>query len=487
MDAHSLPDDPRDWPDDPFSLLGVPRSVSEADLKRAYTRLIKKYKPEHAPEEFRRIREAYEAAVEMSRWYRDAPPVRDTFRDLPFTAVPPPSPPPSPAPASQKPASQASDVPHETQIDPPVRPAPVDPVETAWADAVAGLWDSAYPALAALAEQHPHRADLPLRLYWLLALRPTLDDDRTRHDWLAAALTRSRLRGPAVELYRRELHADPQLALSGPYSGLLELPNTTGNDLLNIAAARLAVAASDERWVILDLDLTALESRASDFEESAWLAYLAELAGISAIDHLGLFCRCRELMAGLRHLELRHAEVFDRFDEQTVIAERLQSATLVPAAVSWAVTATFQGGQVSQKALDAAIVWAANDPTTALREIDAWVLSRRHLDVLSVFVQLVDRRRAGTPRADYPVGIVRGSVRAFVASKKFKNPDKSGVRKYSRVRPALLQFLLAERIDPEELVTACLVDPHPDTRILVQHVRNDEPLRLVYRTATATA
>ena len=54
-----LPDDVRRWPSDPFKLLGVPRNVPPRDLKRAYTRLIRSYKPEHSPDEFRRIRAAH--------------------------------------------------------------------------------------------------------------------------------------------------------------------------------------------------------------------------------------------------------------------------------------------------------------------------------------------------------------------------------------------------------------------------------------------
>src|SRR5947199_304059 len=76
----------------------------------------------------------------------------------------------------------------------------------------------AYSGLAELARARPDRADVPVRLYWLLALDPQLDPRRTRHDWLALALARSGLRGPAAELYRRELAADPHRALADPYA-----------------------------------------------------------------------------------------------------------------------------------------------------------------------------------------------------------------------------------------------------------------------------
>src|SRR5262249_53892034 len=104
MDAHALPDDPRDWPTDPFELLGVARSVSESDLKRASTRLIRKYNRKPAPKESRRIRDPSEAAVEMSRWYRAARRVRDPSRAPPFSAPPPAE---KPAPV-EKPAPETS-------------------------------------------------------------------------------------------------------------------------------------------------------------------------------------------------------------------------------------------------------------------------------------------------------------------------------------------------------------------------------------------
>ena len=48
--------------DDPFDLLGLERDCSERDLKRAYARLIRVYRPDRDPAEFRRVREAFEAA-----------------------------------------------------------------------------------------------------------------------------------------------------------------------------------------------------------------------------------------------------------------------------------------------------------------------------------------------------------------------------------------------------------------------------------------
>ena len=51
--------------DDPFELLGVERDASEVDLKRAYGRLIRIYRPDRHPDEFHRVRQAYEEARTM--------------------------------------------------------------------------------------------------------------------------------------------------------------------------------------------------------------------------------------------------------------------------------------------------------------------------------------------------------------------------------------------------------------------------------------
>ncbi len=53
-----------DWsllPHSPRDFFGLSENFDRRDLKRAYGKLIRQYKPEHAPEEFRRIRVAYEA------------------------------------------------------------------------------------------------------------------------------------------------------------------------------------------------------------------------------------------------------------------------------------------------------------------------------------------------------------------------------------------------------------------------------------------
>jgi hypothetical protein len=53
---------------DPWSLLGLdPHTATERDVRGAYARLLKKYRPDQDPEGFQRLRQAYEAALEWAR------------------------------------------------------------------------------------------------------------------------------------------------------------------------------------------------------------------------------------------------------------------------------------------------------------------------------------------------------------------------------------------------------------------------------------
>ncbi len=68
MPEHELPPNHQDWPSNCYELLGVAREADRTTLRRAYTQLIRRYKPEHAPEQFRLIRAAYDSALQFVEW-----------------------------------------------------------------------------------------------------------------------------------------------------------------------------------------------------------------------------------------------------------------------------------------------------------------------------------------------------------------------------------------------------------------------------------
>lgn len=481
MADHHLPDDPRHWPDDPFRLLGVEPPVSEQDLKRAYTRLIRRFKPEHHPEEFRRIREAYETALERAKWFGF------------FRAFPSPEPPPAEPPAAVEPAAPAA--PEETgptpaesaPVEPPAassdrdleppRPIIVDPVEEAWKLAVGNQRPEAYVQLLELDRLHPERPDLALRLYWLLAVQPELDVDRSRHHWLAAALTRSRLSSVILELYRRELESHGDIGLQEPYSRLLEV-EATGASLLWAARQRLAVAGPGRAWAAMDCDLRALAGRVGRLEETAWLSYLVAVMGHACFDQPApVYQRCTELLASLRHLELRESWAFDQIEEQQQLGKVWKLSRMAPEPVRDVVRIAWAApGEGWKKALVRATAWAAEDPATAMFQFDRAKLDPACQQVLNAFQQLLDE--ACSPRTiAYPPGLIRGLMREFVS--------KHGRDNYQGLRPQLIRFLVREAIDPEELVAACEVDSGLGPRGLIDYVRTDPVLRMVWRTVHA--
>src|SRR5579871_2854032 len=144
MSAPELPDDPRAWPADPFDLLGVTPGTPEADVKRAYARLIRRFKPEHAPEQFRRIRAAYETCLEFARHFAPSPDEPD-------------APPPVVVRVDRLRVPPAETPPAESAESAPPAPAPVElppprlsEADRLWAAAVEGRGAEAYAGLVGL-------------------------------------------------------------------------------------------------------------------------------------------------------------------------------------------------------------------------------------------------------------------------------------------------------------------------------------------------
>ena len=300
-----LPDDPKRWPDDSFAILGVPRGAPEADIKRAYIRLIRRFKPEHHPDAFRKIREAYEDARSRTSWYRDDEAAEE---------------------AEPRPTAPVEDAP----------PAPAtDPATRAWTLAIDGDHRTAYARLVELREQPSQPSEQSLRLYWLLAMLPGLDAERTRHDWLADALLHARLRNPAAELYRRELDADPAGALGPLYAKILSVP-ADENDVVPVGRWRLAAAGRHREFRAMALDLSILQDRLATDHAAAWLGLLGTagdwLVGWSPNESLSTFhpaeSRYCAGLEGVRHLELGHAYFFDKLEESEYIAKAMQWARI---------------------------------------------------------------------------------------------------------------------------------------------------------------
>lgn len=450
MTPPELPDDHREWPSDPFALLGVERGADDTTIRRAYTQLIRMFKPEHHPDQFCRIREAYDTCRQQATWFRSV-------------SVPPPT-----------------DEAGEPTVSLPRWSAPVDielppnEADRLWAEATAGNLEAAYQGLAYLAAQ-TNDADVLLRLYWLKSLVPTLDRERTRHHWLAAALEHSRLGHAALELYRRELEADPEAGLNEPYLELLKT-DAAWAQLVHASQMRIAAAGRAGRLWIVVHDLKAVKERVGLDGDAEWLNLLAAALDWASWDESNLVAAfCLDELPTLKHLELHHGYQFDRIDQARYWGGLATSANQ-PSLVEffhllgqlWAAP-----GDVGPADLTRGLAVLAAQPYRALGWFDV-LFSTRGPNLGILATRMLGRHCDDLDPAHSP-DLLRGFVRRV-----------PGVRVdgWSELRKRLLDLMIAQRIHPDELVAACAADPESRFREVSDAISGDLSLQIVWMAAS---
>jgi hypothetical protein len=297
MKDGSLPENWADWPTDPFELFGVTPAVTPRELRRIYTRLIREFKPERAPEQFRRIREAYETLQQYAAWNE----VQD--KDAGAEALSPPRSLPV------APNSQEQTAPEQ----PDIRPA-FEAREDYWAWAIEGKLERAYRACLDLRERKPEHACYYSQLYWLLLAMPALDAERSPCDWLAQGLRNCSQYAGLLDLYQEELADEPKEALTPRFGELLE--QVRGVLLTELVERRWQAIAMLGRWDVAGDDLDILDERVGRDDELAWLRLLLSLASKSFRWQIqnseSVFRACQARIKRLDHLALANAEIFDR-------------------------------------------------------------------------------------------------------------------------------------------------------------------------------
>lgn len=347
MSDHTLPENPAHWPSNPYDLLGVRHGANRNELRRAYTRLLKLYKPERAPEEFRRLREAYEQATSWLPWNEEPeprPPVVNVEPQPSATAHPQHGDAPQPAPddAAVESVSQP-----ESETQPASEPAQAAPRSVTvsfeqQADTYWNIWldrpAEAYRALAQLVERQPHSTDLYARLYWILSLQPQLDADRTPCDWLARGLRHCDWPGTLHALYWGEIDRDPVEAISNRYTELL-LSMEQVDRLVDMAQRRWRAAALT-KWSLIGADLESLRPRLERESASTWLQLLLmavdELAWIDELDATQTFDKYAGEINRLGAVRVTDFDKLARFDILRELAAGFRRAAgnpLVPQAL----------------------------------------------------------------------------------------------------------------------------------------------------------
>lgn len=302
MNDPELPDNVNAWPSDPFALFGVTRTVTQGELRKIYARLIRLYKPERSPEQFRRIREAYEALQRYCVWTE----MRAGDSKVEIA---------SPAEAESESIATQEEGNNPRQ---PLAGATVETAEECWSRAMAGELERAYQALVLLQQRDPNRPALYLRLYWLLVAVPELDTTRAPCDWLAKGLASCASYAGLLDHYTEELLDCAEEVLGARFNHLLE--QARGSLLVELLERRWLALSQLERWDVALRDLEAFADTVIRDDEVAWLRLLLSLAAKSfslprpskVQPNYAVFQDCQNRMRKLGHLSLSHAGAFDR-------------------------------------------------------------------------------------------------------------------------------------------------------------------------------
>lgn len=228
MSDSKLPDDPAQWPTDPFDLLGVGQHDDLTAVRRAYTRLIRRFKPEHYPDQFRRLRSAYESILNFRQM--DA---SEHFEPVQVVSSP----------------RESGD--QRARIDPTERP--VNKSQQLWALASQGEFDRALVGLRDHPWERSQIGSAALMEYWITKLKNPHPHSELPCKILLRNLQHFRRLPKVLQLAADELRLHPALAreidLEMCVDGLLDC-----DDVLDLLQLRWQAALRCSQFQLIAQD-----------------------------------------------------------------------------------------------------------------------------------------------------------------------------------------------------------------------------------------
>jgi len=440
MSAPHLPDDVRRWPRDPYQVLGIARGCDALAARKAYTALIRHYKPEQFPEQFRLIREAYDLIKHATSWMARGP---DESAETNDTA-------PVPSPRTE-----------------------TETVDSLWALACAGPTAEAYRRLRERYESQPFGGELPARLYAMLLAYPELDLRHHPCDWLARGMLGEGPWGPCRELYRREIDDRPEEAMSERFARLLEAA----------PAPRMLLEYLCWRWEALHRlehpggdqiaeDLIRLAGRFEQADEETWVRVLLRAADYLAWkDSSRLDDICSRINEHV-HVQTALGEELGRLDFLRELSRSWHA--LRQNHTGWAplvdvLPLTWTSPIENRHRILAPCGALADQPETALATLDG--LHRHAPLVVSQLGQcLVSLGYSSWDRRDQSALHALASAHLVDLTAPMGEPD------YAVYRPFLLRFCVTEVFPPE---TMAIVLRNTGEAFASQRIWDDWPLRTV--------
>ena len=258
-----LPESLDDWPRDPYDLLGVTRSSTWKEMRRAYAARIKLYKPEQFPAEFQRIRAAYEL---LQRWH-DRPGEATESPPMPFLLNVELPAEPSPRPAT----------PGETSARNSARPPSfAQRLEQALQLMQKGEFRAGFRELRALDTERPGTPEVCLPAFWALQIHPELVPGILPLTVLVRALQQHPHEDSIWTVCLQEVQWNRVAALSGVCRELLEHCQPS-YEWKRLIVLRWQAALQQEQWELLEGDLLLLRARLELDQPRTWVELLISL------------------------------------------------------------------------------------------------------------------------------------------------------------------------------------------------------------------
>jgi hypothetical protein len=472
--ADDLADDPENWPRDPYALLGVRPGIDARELRKKYNSLIRRFKPEQYPEQFRRIREAYDQVLLQEQWRRFDPPPESS----------PPIEPPLPDSREAAPIDDLPPAPpKDTWTAPPPQRALDSELARLWTLAETGMVDEAYRGLRELEREHPGSREIAIRRYWLVTAFPELEPARDPLE----AVVRLLREDPGQSPLWGEVRLRAQFATSWPFEPffdeMLESARTP-MPLSILYDIRWQAAIQIGSWRLLLEDIPTARLRFRE-HPSEWarillqvvdkLAWIGEPAAERAFDErIAEIERCAK---GDRALDYE----LDRLDFLRELAPqwfRVEPRSPLEFALHDFVAVSWRGRWevVRVRILELCRQLAGNLPS-ALRTLDEW--SKVWPLVFAQVVRTINEGyHLGRPRPTTPEDM-RSAFEAFLST-----PSSEAMR--SRV--SLVHFFRDEQFLPEDLLHAIDRKTVPPAMVnVLDQIEGDWVVRILARAACSTA
>jgi len=472
MTDHHLPEDLARWPSDPYELLGIDAGVDQRGLKKAYANLIRKFKPEHYPAQFARIRAAFErvqSRLDMLASWREHELERSSHDDDLIIAeenlsdssnervTPVNDHKESPRPRAGEDSSYDPVPIPESKRQDPTRPSREtweqggDSLEDAWNTILAGDADRGYLQLVKLSQSPAVAPEVFVRLYWVQRLFPKLETPHPAH-WLVLALRRSRLRGPAWELYCHELERHPNLVSVYEHQSLLGHA-ASPERLFDLLEQRWKAMVRDDRWNLVEQDLFQVRVDVKERSIETWARILFRAVDLAAWSSNGaaqaIVRLCATELDELTELHFRLNHEFQRYDHVLAILDEARLDQI-----------EHEADEIEQ------IETVTREFTRLVR--DTWTES---LYVLTPRIKLMLERWVKNPRRALAMLTVlrnRASVAFYHLCSVIRRLDLDDTDRYSPDRPELIrgicqQFLRHRRSMSyvhlrEELLEFCIAN-----------------------------